>query len=306
MTRLSSRITIFLKVLFPALGILGCGVGMAVTFLRPESNIWQFFSGGLIASCIVSLFGLSVKDVRFDGKELVISNFLKTARVPASQIARFDNILHRRSVYVYFKHKTPFGRKVKFFRDSDPLPIDLRMIGIETLKPRQQQTDSQNTRPKTLIAKINAFVRSTKTSLGNYPREWIELCEEGFYLKTERWPFRPHEKRIRWDSIREIHACIYDCYSCHNLALYFTFSNGKPVIVYERREGWQALVNEVAGRFPGFNTHNLGQVEKCFPGEACFPCWHFEKPIGNLNANMAERTIVWEEDGSDFYRDEDE
>jgi hypothetical protein len=103
--------------------------------------------------------------------------------------------------------------------------------------------------------------------------EWIELAGDGFVVKRKRWPFKPGQRHVAWNDVIEVHASIYDCYSCHPMRLHFCFANGREYRVDELMQGYERLLEHVMKAFSGFDKARYDEVEGYFPGEGCQLCW---------------------------------
>lgn len=102
------------------------------------------------------------------------------------------------------------------------------------------------------------------------PQEWIETTNENLTVLTRVfWPFKPRRRSIAWKDVIEIHAGIFDCFSCHPMTLYFVRESEKDFRVSELMGEYPQLFERVLQIFPGFDKDKYDKVEACFPGE----CW---------------------------------
>ncbi|MHC4619049.1 MAG: hypothetical protein ACYTEQ_14995 [Planctomycetota bacterium] len=153
------------------------------------------------------------------------------------------------------------------------------------------------------IKKLDRFVSRLRNL--HQVEACVVVSNDGFCLKFRTWPLPARTRaELRWDEVREIHGVLRDCFTAHLTGLRFTDSEGKYTLVYDDSGGWDAFFKEVLERFPKFNVNNYEAVIGCLPGEACFPCWHFQKEIDNLVLDAKHEVIYWEKDGSVFYRAE--
>lgn len=140
--QLSSLQTFLFKVIFPAIWIPIFGLGAAVMFLTPfngKSGSGCFFLflwiGGTVA---IYYFAIRLKDVSVDDEFLYVSNYLKTVKIPVSQIYDVTEIvwLNIHPVTIHLRSPSEFGTKIVFmptmryfgFFSSHPVVAELKQM----------------------------------------------------------------------------------------------------------------------------------------------------------------------------------
>ena len=138
-TLLSSRLTFFMKVIFPIFwgGIWSWGTGQLFTDpasvhfslqvffvrfgweVRPTWVKWLFVGGLFVGSFLCARVLIPLKAVTLDGDVLRISNFLREIRVPIEDVTdggfESDVMVNGRSLVVLrFRSETAFGRSIEF------------------------------------------------------------------------------------------------------------------------------------------------------------------------------------------------
>jgi hypothetical protein len=117
---LSSSLTGLYKIGFPI--VFGGGFGLATMAMfasdRPDLQAirWKFGGAWVFAIGVVLWTCVPLKRVLLDGATLVISNFRKEIRVPATEIedVRQTLLLSSKPITVTFKRDTDFGRSITF------------------------------------------------------------------------------------------------------------------------------------------------------------------------------------------------
>ncbi len=129
------------------------------------------------------------------------------------------------------------------------------------------------------ISKVIGFVRV----FGDVVKR-VEWDTDGFYVYYQVLPFKRErmESQLKWDHVREIDACMLDCFSSHDIAICFVDDKAKEVAVFENVEKFPLFIQAVAMRFDGFNQANYDQIEGCFPWEISLPCWKSNEPVETL------------------------
>lgn len=124
------------------------GVGLAVLFIAVTAYV-GLDAGPLTLICLIfsilaihqAWLAIGLKKIEVDGKYLIVSNFVKSARVHVSEIDRIreNPLLSPYCIWIHFRTSTVFGRKVVFtpvigwaapwriFR-SHPVVIELREL----------------------------------------------------------------------------------------------------------------------------------------------------------------------------------
>jgi hypothetical protein len=148
---LSSRLTIFYKVLFPAGWTSVFGLTTLLLWLGvmhgkhgeppPDQMKWTFLVIWLVGTAFILWMCTRLKQVRVDSNNLYVSNFLREVPIPFSLIAdvtenRWINI---HPVTIHFRDDTQFGRTVtfmptaRFLKAFSPHPVVVelkRLSGI--------------------------------------------------------------------------------------------------------------------------------------------------------------------------------
>lgn len=146
MEEISSPATFLVKFGLTATWIGGYGVVTAVIVmssdpfdraLRP-----QLFLMWLLTSFVFWYAVGRVKRVRLDGDHLLISNYLKEVRLPASMLKDVCDYRGRmRTIVLTFGEDTPFGRRVAF------IPVTTRGVGVHPVVERLRTIAGLGGRP---------------------------------------------------------------------------------------------------------------------------------------------------------------
>ena len=135
--RISSRLTFFQKYIFNIIWIGGFGYGTILTFYNGIDPKWIFLFLWIAGSSFGLWMLISLKYVSIDDNYLIISNYLKSTRVPLVDIEDVtENIfLNIHPVWITFKTQNMFGKKVMFmpkqkflFFESHPIVDDLKYL----------------------------------------------------------------------------------------------------------------------------------------------------------------------------------
>ena len=105
--RISAIGTFFFKFCFPTIFLL-------LTICAADD--WVFAIIPFIVLLLITSLTASLKRVWIEEDTLVISNYLKTIRVPIDAIAYVSEnfFISPKLICIVFKHHTPFGLKIKF------------------------------------------------------------------------------------------------------------------------------------------------------------------------------------------------
>ena len=140
---LSSMLTIIYKVIFPTVWLGGFGIGtIAMTLFEPRPD-WGFAIALLIGFLMFYFLCFPLKSVEVDQDYLYVSNYIKTVRVPFSQIEEVteSRLINIHPVWVKFKTPTEFGTTIVFmpyfdfgsiFMMSHPVVAKLRELAKST------------------------------------------------------------------------------------------------------------------------------------------------------------------------------
>ena len=119
MRELSSPFTFFYKYIFIFIWFFGFGFGIGDTLstLEPLTTKWnQYMALWLGVTVFIFFTSGNIKKVVIDGDELIITNFLKTDRMPLSRISGVDgsNFLSPRLVWLTLHEPSLFGTRIVF------------------------------------------------------------------------------------------------------------------------------------------------------------------------------------------------
>ncbi|HEY1755328.1 MAG TPA: hypothetical protein VGG72_08020 [Bryobacteraceae bacterium] len=122
---ISSKMTIFYKIILPAMWISFFGVatfglfssafgGPGGTPPLPEDK-WEVLGLGLIGAAVWRYF-IPLKRVSMNGGDLIVSNYVREVRVPFRRIRRVSEsrFEHPRSIKIFFDEDTGFGAMILF------------------------------------------------------------------------------------------------------------------------------------------------------------------------------------------------
>lgn len=116
---LSSRFTFFYK--YIVIGIWFCGFALGtqeVLLAGPDHPKWlQYFATWLLFTGFIYFATGSIKKVTLTGKELVVSNFIRSEVIAVSEVDSVDGstFLSPKLVWFNLKNPSPFGsRKISF------------------------------------------------------------------------------------------------------------------------------------------------------------------------------------------------
>ena len=135
--RISSRLTFFYKYIFTIVWIGGFSFGTLITFYEGSDIRW--ISLIILIACLIFIWWsvARLKYLAIENEYLIISNYLKTIRVPISEIKEVtENIyIGMHPVWIKFKTSTIFGKKIMFipkfvflFFESHPIVDDLKFL----------------------------------------------------------------------------------------------------------------------------------------------------------------------------------
>ena len=114
--RLSFFGTFFFKFSFPAFWIILWVLFTLPMFRGDVQMNFPFLLVGFIGAIFTFWIGASLKKVYTDGTHLIISNYIKTIKVPLSQIYNVAEnfLISPKLVWIFFKNPTVLGTKIKF------------------------------------------------------------------------------------------------------------------------------------------------------------------------------------------------
>src|SRR4051794_2372636 len=91
MRNFSSSMTIVYKAIFPAVWLTMFGVGAVAQIATSRPGAWGFVAVALAGLAVFWWLLLPLKTIAVDGDELVIGNFLRTIRVPLSDVVEVED-----------------------------------------------------------------------------------------------------------------------------------------------------------------------------------------------------------------------
>jgi hypothetical protein len=141
--QLSSLQTFLLKIIFPAIWIPVFGLGAVVAFFASADGKsgpgggWFFLFIWIAGSTFILYFAIRLKDVSVDEEFLYVSNYLKTVKIPLSQIYDVTEIvwINIHPVTIHLRSPSEFGTKIVFmpkvrfaFISSHPVVAELKRM----------------------------------------------------------------------------------------------------------------------------------------------------------------------------------
>ena len=136
---LSSPLTLFYKLIFPALIIVGLSRA-TVACVIGRGLAWESVGTAmmLFAVALFLWWGcMRLKKVYIEKDELVISNYIKTIRLPLREMqdVRENRFININPVWLFLKNETVFGKKIMFmppvrftFFFAHPVVEDIRKM----------------------------------------------------------------------------------------------------------------------------------------------------------------------------------
>jgi hypothetical protein len=135
---LSSILTIIYKFIFPTIWLGGFGLG-TIAMVLSEPPDWAFVIPLLIGFLLFYFFCFPLKSVEIDESYLYVSNYIKTIRVPFSQIVEVteSRLVNIHPIWIRFNTPTEFGSMIIFmpyfefgtlFMMSHPVVTKLREL----------------------------------------------------------------------------------------------------------------------------------------------------------------------------------
>jgi hypothetical protein len=136
---LSSPLTLFYKLIFPALITIGSS-SVTVACIIGRGLAWESVGTAVLLFAFTFFLwwdGMRLKKVYIEKDELVISNYIKTIRLPLREMqdVRENRIININPVWLFLKNETVFGKKIMFmppvrftFFFTHPVVEDLRKM----------------------------------------------------------------------------------------------------------------------------------------------------------------------------------
>ena len=147
---LSSGLTFFYKFVFSTFwtgGFAAATLGLLLSPPKePHANPWLFFLGGTVCGGLFLFWTCGrLKRVAVSRDALIVSNYLRTIRVPVSRVTQVSasRLMSPETIWLTFDPPTPFGRSVMFMPparltlglSAHPMAAEVRRI-IEEAKER--------------------------------------------------------------------------------------------------------------------------------------------------------------------------
>jgi len=111
-------------------------------------------------------------------------------------------------------------------------------------------------------------------NFGEQKKIRLKVTDDGFGVKPSGI-CKQHRTFLAWADINEISVYNADCHSAHRVFMKFKSQTNanKYIKVHEDMNGWQALTNAIAKRFPDFRFENFEKVKALFPQQGSLVCW---------------------------------
>lgn len=146
---ISSSLTVVYGFLFPLVWIGGFGLATVALFSRGDPKKWMFLTALLVGALFLSRFCLPLKRVTIEGSDLLISNFLRTIRVPLGQVfsVKENALINIHPVYIRFQEPTAFGFQIVFMPEvrmfslfgSHPIVAELMTLAKDARSQAQKE-----------------------------------------------------------------------------------------------------------------------------------------------------------------------
>ena len=151
------------------------------------------------------------------------------------------------------------------------------------------------------IVNIVKHLRKLSDELSSSPRRCAEIDKNGFRLGNKWILFGKtilsrRFKKHYWRNVKEINVYTGDILNGIDIIL----NNGKRIVVHDHDMNWDRFVAELPRQFPGFNMHNFKEINNIVEG--VLPCWNSQEKIDNLRVDSQKNAVVWEADGSIYYK----
>ena len=94
----------------------GFGYSTAKLLLADDPQKWFFLFAWILGTFIIVAICVSLKTVKIENDNIIISHYFKRVKVPISEISKVtENLFFNiHPVYIHFKNRTDFGNKVMF------------------------------------------------------------------------------------------------------------------------------------------------------------------------------------------------
>jgi hypothetical protein len=135
---ISSGLTFFMKIIFPAGWIAVFRVGTLLLWIDPDAAIemrWQFLAALIAGSAIILWFCKGLKRIRVDDQALYVSNYRREIRIPLDMIVDVseNRWVNTHPVTVHLRDSTAFGNEITFMPSGLFWPFSSHPI-VEELK----------------------------------------------------------------------------------------------------------------------------------------------------------------------------
>ncbi len=122
---LSSSLTFVYKVLFPVVWGAGFGFGTVMLFRQGVPEARELLALWLIAMGVFVWLLIPLKVVSTDGRSLFVSNYLRSATIPLSDVedVREFRWININPITIRCRSETVFGQKITFMPTSDWLAL---------------------------------------------------------------------------------------------------------------------------------------------------------------------------------------
>ena len=125
MEELSSRLTFFYKFVFPTLWIGVFALVTLLMFVAPEASRskedvreirWLFLAVTVVGAALFYWACMRIKRVFLDRRELVISNYRRTIRVPLRDVERVSAslLMSPELIWLHLRRPTELGSRIVF------------------------------------------------------------------------------------------------------------------------------------------------------------------------------------------------
>lgn len=118
--QLSSSLTFVDKYLFFPIWCGWLGYETIMLYIKKDPDKYTWFLMWLFGSLLIFVFTHNLKKVVMSGDNLIVSNYLKTIKIPISEISyiKENRIISIHPISIYLKNPTDFGSKITFMPAS--------------------------------------------------------------------------------------------------------------------------------------------------------------------------------------------
>ena len=154
---ISSEMTMIYKFIFPTLWIGGFGLGTIAMMHGDDPHKWIFLIALIVGTLFIGCLCFPLKSIKIEGSDLVISNYIRTIRVPTKLISNVTEsvMINTHPVWIHFQKPTEFGSKVMFmpavrmfaFFSSHPVVAELKTLAKQGISQPLNAGDAKKTHP---------------------------------------------------------------------------------------------------------------------------------------------------------------